>query len=522
VCSSTHPFQELQTLLAEFRDYEETLVAQAGEKARLTAERINTTDAIAALVLTFAVILATILISDLQITRPVQKLTQVMTRLAGGDLKSEIEDASRKDELGDMARALAFFRQTMINKELAESNLAESQRAMASLLDSLPGFAYRCQNDYNWTMIFMSDGCLELTGYNPQELIGNSTLAYGNIIHPDDRPMVWEVVQKALSKQEPFQQEYRIQSADGVEKWVWEQGAGIITDSGKIQFLEGYITEITDRVQAQFAQQQAYEQVLARQAAILNLTEDLRHEISVRRIAENKQDQLFKELESKNQEMESFVYTISHDLKAPLISLDGFSAALKNEDNLSEQGQHYIERIRANTVQMSTLITELLELSRIGRVVGERQEIDVMALLQDVYDDFGIDLPGSIIQVQEPLPKIYADRVRLRQVFANLIDNAAKFKNPKRELEIEIGCKVEDGFQQFWVTDNGIGISEEHLERIFEPFQQLDPEVSGVGMGLTLVKKIIDHHGGRIWAESKLGEGTTFFFTLPNFSDDGK
>ncbi len=515
VRSSSQPFEELQSLLAEFREYEETLVVQAGENARRNADRINTTDTFAALILTFAVILATILISDLQITQPVQKLTQEMTRLAGGELEREIEDASRKDEMGEMARALAFFRQTMIKKELAESDLAESQRAMASLLDSLPGFAYRCKNDLDWTMTFLSDGCLELTGYAPDELISNSIISYGRIINPDDRDMVWETIQASLAKKENFQLEYRIMSASGDEKWVWEQGSGIVDEAGQVKFLEGYITEVTDRVEAQTAQLEAYEQALARQSAILNLTEDLRHEISERKVAERKQEQLFKELELKNQEMESFVYTISHDLKAPLISLDGFSAALMNENHLSDRGEHYLERIRANTAQMSTLITELLELSRIGRVVGERLEVDVTALLEDVYLDFDLDLPGSILRVQEPLPSTFADRVRLRQVFANLIGNAIKFKSQERPLKIQIGGSREEGFQRYWVKDNGIGIPEKHIDRIFEPFQQLNPAAAGVGMGLTLVKKIIEHHGGRVWVESQFGEGSTFWFTIP-------
>jgi len=245
--------------------------------------------------------------------------------------------------------------------------------------------------------------------------------------------------------------------------------------------------------------------------------------ITERKRAEEERERLLAEIAAKNQELESFVYTISHDLRAPLVSLDGFSSLLKKEsqNQLGEQGQHYLERIRANVVHMNTLVTELLELSRIGRVVGPEEEIDVGVLLREIKEGLVLKLEQEGVEfiVQQPLPAVRGDRGRIRQVFANLIENAVKFRSLERRLRIEVGCEEEKGFYRFHVGDNGIGISPQYQEQIFEPFRQLDSGIEGVGMGLSLVKRIVEHHGGRLWVESEVGKGATFYFTIPITSD---
>jgi PAS domain S-box-containing protein len=239
-----------------------------------------------------------------------------------------------------------------------------------------------------------------------------------------------------------------------------------------------------------------------------------------RKRAEEERERLLAEIAAKNQELESFVYTISHDLRAPLVSLDGFYSLLKREsqNQLGEQGQHYLERIRANVAHMNTLVTELLELSRIGRVVGPEEEIDVGVLLREIEEGLVLKLEQEGVEfiVQQPLPAVRGDRGRIRQVFANLIENAVKFRSLERRLRIEVGCEEEGGFYRFHVGDNGTGISPQYQEQIFEPFRQLDSGIEGVGMGLALVKRIVEHHGGRVWVESEVGKGSTFYFTIPD------
>jgi PAS domain S-box-containing protein len=242
-------------------------------------------------------------------------------------------------------------------------------------------------------------------------------------------------------------------------------------------------------------------------------------DITERKRAELERERLLADLEAKNKELESFVYTISHDLKAPLVSLNGFSSVLQKdyESQLGEEGKHYLERIQANVAHMEVLITSLLELSRIGQVVGPIEEIDVGPLLREIRDALAVRLKeaGAEFVVQEPLPTIRADRGRIHQVFVNLIDNAAKFRSAERVLRIEVGCQQESGFYRFYVADNGIGIAPQYHEQIFTPFRKLHPEIEGVGIGLALVKKIVEHHGGRAWVYSEAGKGATFYFTIP-------
>ncbi|MEA3339629.1 MAG: ATP-binding protein [Chloroflexota bacterium] len=255
------------------------------------------------------------------------------------------------------------------------------------------------------------------------------------------------------------------------------------------------------------------------------LYEEARKEITERKRVEEERERLLAELEAKNRELESFTYTVSHDLRAPLTSIYGFSSLLQEDvyDRLNEEDQHCLERVLANVAHMDALLTHLLELSRIGRVVGPSEEVDVVALLREIQEDLAVKLEEAGTEfVAQELPTVHADRTRLRQVFANLIDNALKFRSAERPLRIEVGCQEEGGYYRFHVSDNGAGIAPRHQERIFAPFQQLDTEAEGVGMGLALVKKIVEHYGGRIWVESEAGEGATFYFTIPVITDHRK
>ena len=132
-------------------------------------------------------------------------------------------------------------------QQLSQQDLADSRRLLLTLMSNLPGMVYRCANDPNWTMLFVSDGCLELTGYPPADLINNRRISYNDIIHPEDRQRIWDAVQTGVTTNQPFQFTYRIITADGRTKWVWEQGRGVFSPTGQLEALEGYITDITDR-----------------------------------------------------------------------------------------------------------------------------------------------------------------------------------------------------------------------------------------------------------------------------------
>jgi PAS domain S-box-containing protein len=158
-----------------------------------------------------------------------------------------------ENELTELRRRISELEACEIKHAQTQESLHESQRVLSTLIGNLPGMAYRCLNDENWTMEFISEGCYELTGYAPSELIGNRTLSYSELIHPDDRQSAWKQVQKALAKRQPFRMVYRIQTASGREKWVWEQGQGVFVENGDLLALEGFITDITERTLAEEA-----------------------------------------------------------------------------------------------------------------------------------------------------------------------------------------------------------------------------------------------------------------------------
>ncbi len=233
-----------------------------------------------------------------------------------------------------------------------------------------------------------------------------------------------------------------------------------------------------------------------------------------------KQD-LVAELEAKNTELERFTYTVSHDLKSPLVTINGFLGLLE-EDAVGGDMERFkldSQRIHQAVKKMHLLLNELIELSRIGRMMNPSQTIPfkdvVCEALELVHGQ--IVANGVMVQTQPDLPVIYGDRQRLVEVLQNLIDNAAKFMGGQTDPRIEIGQRGEqDGKPVFYVKDNGPGIAPEYHERVFGLFNKLDPRAQGTGIGLALVKRIIEFHGGRIWIESDgNGRGAAFYFTLP-------
>lgn len=242
-------------------------------------------------------------------------------------------------------------------------------------------------------------------------------------------------------------------------------------------------------------------------------------DITDRKLAEAEREKLIDELGAKNEELERFTYTVSHDLKSPLVTINGFlgylelDAASGNMERLKKDTR----RIQDAVNKMQRLLNELLELSRIGRMKNESELIsfnelvnEVVELLQGRIMEYGIEVRFAPNQ-----STVFGDRVHLLQVLQNLVDNAAKFMGDQPSPYIEIGQSgEEDGKPIFYVKDNGMGIAPEYHERVFGLFNKLDAKTEGTGVGLALVKRIIEIHGGRIWVESEIGKGSTFFFTL--------
>jgi signal transduction histidine kinase len=225
------------------------------------------------------------------------------------------------------------------------------------------------------------------------------------------------------------------------------------------------------------------------------------------------------ELESKNAELERYTYTVSHDLKSPLITIKGFLGMLEKDiiKGDTERINKDMSHIHNAALKMNQLLDELLELSRVGKVVGTKKEVSLRDLANEALDLVGGQIEKQEVQVEiaPDLPVVYVDRRRLVEVFQNLIDNAVKHMDKQTELHIEIGVRQENGEDVYYVRDNGIGIEPRYHENVFGIFNKLDQTSDGTGIGLAIVKRIIEVHNGRIWIESEgEGKGTTFCFTI--------
>ncbi|MGE4504073.1 MAG: ATP-binding protein [Desulfovibrionaceae bacterium] len=245
-------------------------------------------------------------------------------------------------------------------------------------------------------------------------------------------------------------------------------------------------------------------------------------DITERKNAEALREQLINELEDKNAELERFTYTVSHDLKSPIITIKGFLGMLERDiaDNDGPRIRSDMNRINQAADKMQALLEELLELSRIGRLVNPPEDIDLDAMVEDVVELVSGRLSKGAIEVRvaPALPAVRGDRPRIQEVLLNIMDNAAKFMPEREDALIEIGWQRTDdpNLATIYVRDNGIGIKQEHMNKIFGLFDQLDPRQEGTGIGLALVQRIVETHGGKIWVESDgPGTGATFLFTLP-------
>lgn len=243
-------------------------------------------------------------------------------------------------------------------------------------------------------------------------------------------------------------------------------------------------------------------------------------DISQRKWVETERENMINELEEKNSELERFTYTVSHDLKSPLITIRGFLGFLEQDafSGNTVRLKSDIIRIADATDKMQNLLNDLLELSRVGRLMNAYEEVDFKAIANEAVQIVQGRLSAAEVQVhiQGNFPKVFGDRQRLVEVMQNLLDNAAKFIGAQSPPRIEIGFNGYEGDKPiFFVKDNGVGIDPVHFERIFGLFNKLDAASEGTGIGLALVKRIIEFHGGRIWVQSEVGKGSTFFFTLP-------
>ena len=239
-----------------------------------------------------------------------------------------------------------------------------------------------------------------------------------------------------------------------------------------------------------------------------------------RRRAERARQALVRAIESNQAELERFVYTISHDLKSPLITIQGFCGALQEAVRTGDH-EHLVEdaaRIEAAAARMGRLLDGLLDHSRVGRAVRPAERVPLAELAKEVAEHLAgrVQEAGATVTIDPELPVVLGDRVRIEALLQNLLDNALKFSRNETEPRVKIGVRRGDGGPVVFVRDNGLGIDAQHHERIFGLFDKLDPAEEGTGLGLAIARRVVEVHGGRLWVESgSASPGATFCFTLP-------
>jgi PAS domain S-box-containing protein len=392
---------------------------------------------------------------------------------------------------GRLQEKNTLLQHTMQAQEEGERLLQESQRSLQSLIGNLPGMAYRCCNDADWTMEFVSEGCEALTGYPPEWLIASQRLSFGSLIHPDDREIVNAAVTAASMARRPFQLSYRIQHRSGVWRWVWEQGHCVTYDAAGVPLLlEGLIMDITSQVDAQQKLQQAKEQADAATRA-----------------------------------KSIFLANISHEIRTPLNAVTGLAQLLQQE-GLQGKQRDYAEKLHSSSRLLLGIVEDVMDFSCIeaGEVVLRPVPFNLHGILQSVrhivQDTVQAKGLAFHIDVQDTLPAVLVgDPLRLSQVLNNLLVNAIKFTN-KGSISLHVSQQSRDAGQirlQFSVRDTGVGIPTNQRESLFEPFVRLDSgsgePIQGAGLGLSISRRLVELMGGVIQVESISGVGSEFSFS---------
>lgn len=376
-------------------------------------------------------------------------------------------------------------------RKRAEEAMAASESKYRGVFENARVGMARVGPDGQWLDV-NNQICAEL-GYSREELL---RLTFQDVTHPDDLEEDMRQAERLLRGEiDHHEMDKRYVRKDGSEFWAHLTASSVRDANGAVEYFVSVMENITARKQAEEALQE------------------------MTRTLESRIEERTSELLALNQELDSFNYTVSHDLRAPLRGIDGFSQALLEEygGRLDGSGREYIAKVSAAVTRMSELIDALLMLSRLTREF-EAHPVDLSEIAREIASGLQRESPERQAEfVIEGGLTVCGDERLLRTMMRNLLENAWKMTRNSVPARVEVGASVGEGENAFFVRDNGAGFDPQYADRLFRPFQRLHStkEFEGQGIGLATVKRVIQRHGGQVWAEATVGEGATFYFTLP-------
>lgn len=401
-------------------------------------------------------------------------------------------EAQKEDKtLIDIVSVVIHMVSYIILQKQAVEKLKESEKQFQTMADCSPVLIGT--SDLQGQGIYFNKVWLQFTGRSLEQELA---LGWLQSFHPDDVTAVWQIYSEAVKNARSFEVQFRLKRFDGEYRWMWAKGAPRLTPEGEFVGMIASCLDIND-------QKNIFEENL-------KLTTELEQRIEDRT----------RQLELVNKELEAFSYSVSHDLRAPLRAIDGFSQVLleRYHDKLDERGKYYLTRVRVNSQEMAKLIDDILQLSRLTR--GElkfENDINLSVMAKEIADGLQQEDADRKVQflIEEDLI-CQGDRVLLKAVLHNLLSNAWKFTSKHPTAVIEFGKLKSHDSSIYFVKDDGAGFDMAYAGKLFGAFQRLHSaqEFPGTGVGLATVARIIHRHDGEVWAEAEVEKGATFYFTL--------
>ncbi|MFO7843520.1 MAG: PAS domain-containing protein [Bacteroidales bacterium] len=511
-----------------------------------------------------------------------------------------------KNKDGEIEKLIGSHLDITPRKEV-EEKLKEKEKQLSNLIGNLKGIVYRCKNDANWTMTFLSKGIEKVTGYNPEDLIDNKNLAYADLIVPEDRQKVLDEIQQALNVNRQFRITYRIKTKNNEEKWVWEQGVGVYDEKKQLIRLEGFIADITEQKLAEIALQKSEQKyknlvenslvgiyttnidgkLIYANKAFCNILgyknseeinikdlypskerrEKLINEIKHNQIVSNYETQLLtKQGEIKNITLnaslngdeisgmmldithikeyekqllmakedaekaskikDAFIGNVSHEIRTPLNAINGFTNILKNnfEKHIDDRSNEFFQIIFNASSRLERTVDMMLDFSKLNADDMEMKplKVDFKQIIKRILEEHQVEIKKKnleiIIEQNTENTQIIADEYAIENAFSNIIQNAIKYTE-KGHVKISCSHNEKDDLI-IHVEDTGIGMTRDYLENIFTPYSQEDTgytrQYEGIGLGLSITKKLLELNGAEIRVKSEKEKGSVFSVIFKN------